>query len=90
MSDYKPTLSSAILHLQDEGYTEEAELVIELRKAAQAEIDAQHAKYEIAYDNLKAALDRKIVYQTEDEIPVDRAGRKMYNKFGDKLDIEER
>jgi hypothetical protein len=39
---------------------------------------------------LWAALDREIVYQTEDEIPVDRAGRKMFNKFGDKLDIEER
>jgi hypothetical protein len=39
---------------------------------------------------LWAALDREIVYQTEDEIPVDRAGRKMYNKFGDKLDIGER
>jgi hypothetical protein len=39
---------------------------------------------------LEALLDRKLVYQSEDEIPVDRAGRKMYNKFGDKLDIGER
>jgi hypothetical protein len=60
-----------------------------LRAAAQAWVEANDNLIE-AHTNLKAALDRKIVYQTEDEIPVDRAGRKMYNKFGDKLDIGER
>jgi hypothetical protein len=33
---------------------------------------------------------REVVYPDENEIPVDRAGRKMYNKFGDKLDIADR
>jgi hypothetical protein len=41
-------------------------------------------------DVTEAALDMEIVYPDEDEIPVDRAGRKMYNKFGYKLDIGER
>jgi hypothetical protein len=47
-------------------------------------------KFNETTDNLKAALGREIVYLSEDEIPVDRAGRPMYNKFGDKLDIGER
>jgi hypothetical protein len=36
-----------------------------------------------------AKLLRPIVYQ-EGEIPVDRAGRPMYDKYGVKLDIEDR
>ena len=69
MTDYKPTLSSAILHLQDEGYTEEAELVIALRKAAQDAVDTIHPSPEGDYyhnpadsealDNLKALLEVK-------------------------------
>jgi hypothetical protein len=64
----------------------EAELK-QLRAAAQAVLRCPMGE---EINRLRELLDREIVYQTEDEIPVDRAGRKMYNKFGDKLDIGER
>jgi hypothetical protein len=42
------------------------------------------------FNRIKAAMPLMVVYPNESEIPVDRAGRKMYNKYGEKLDIEDR
>jgi hypothetical protein len=65
--------------------------VQELETAARAvvgyyEMTSEHPSE--AVDNL-AKLLRPIVYQ-EGEIPLDRAGRPMYDKYGAKLDIEDR
>ena len=72
----------------------EAELTA-LREAAQAlltDIDTLRPEFRPestrGTEDALAALLRPIVYP--DEIPVDRAGRPMYNKYGDKLDIEDR
>ena len=40
------------------------------------------------YMKSRVKPEREIIYP--DEIPVDRAGREMYNRYGDKLDIEDR
>jgi len=73
----------------------EAELQA-LREAAQAVVNSgEHraavlrceASYQI--NSLAALLEqREIVYP--DDIPVDRAGRPMFNRYGDKLDVEDR
>ena len=74
--------------------------VAELRALAQAVVDEvmmpvegdYHYREEesAAMDKLKAVLleDKEVVYP--DEIPVDRAGRPMFNRYGDKLDVEDR
>ena len=62
-----------------------------LREAAQAVVD-DIGSMEYANKSIKALAalleDKEVVYP--DEIPVDRAGRPMFNRYGDKLDVEDR
>jgi hypothetical protein len=73
-------------------YADELEAKLEVYEYALKKIAAEKETLGWLYAGQIAekALDREIVYPDEAEIPVDRAGRKMYNKFGDKLDIADR
>jgi hypothetical protein len=55
-----------------------------------ATLEAENAKLRDEILEMRGQKPLETIYPDEAKIPVDRAGRKMYDKFGNKLDIEDR